>query len=454
MEQLLNLDQEVLITIKRLGINGEGIGYYKKQAVFVDGVFPPEQVVVKVTDLQRGYAKAEVVRIKVKAAKRVKPFCKHYGTCGGCQIQHIDYKEQLSLKEEMLMQAFNRYTNLDLDTIKFNPMIGMNNNKHYRYKAQMPVKNTEYGLTTGLYRKESNDLVPIIDCPVQDESINRVNQAILEICDKYEIFAFDPNTMRGLVRYIVVRGSNFNSDLQVTLVITIFNKALKEAAKEIIKIAGVTSVGISKNRDVKNIEIFGPEVEILEGNDSITEGIGEIRYHLKPKSFYQLNPQQAIKLYAEVKKHLDFSVDKVLVDAYAGSGAISMYLAPYAKKIVGIDISKESTYSARHNAKINKFDNLTFELGEVKDVLSSYYNKGFNPDVIIFDPPRSGLDPKTLDLLVRKPVKKIVYISCNPSTLTKNIKVLLKKYFVESVTPLDMFPHTSHIESITILKKK
>ena len=131
-----------------------------------------------------------------------------------------------------------------------------------------------------------------------------------------------------------------------------------------------------------------------------------------------------------------------------------MYLAPFAKKIVGIDISKESVYSARHNKKINKFDNLTFELGKVKDVLSAYYNKGFNPDVIIFDPPRSGLDDKTVDLLNRKPVNKIIYISCNPSTLAKNIKVLLKKYSVESVTPLDMFPHTSHIESITVLKRK
>ena len=350
-------------------------------------------------------------------------------------------------------ESFNLFTEL-INDIKFNSMIGMNNTKHYRYKAQMPVKNTDYGITTGLYKKESNDLVPIIDCPIQDDNINRINRRILEICDKYEIYAFDPLTMRGLLRYVVVRVSNFNDEVQVTLVITIFNRALKEAAKEIINVPGVVSVGISKNRDVKNIEIFGPEVEILEGKDSITEGIGEIRYHLKPKSFYQLNPQQAIKLYIEVKKHLDFKTDKVIVDAYSGSGAISMYLAPFAKKIVGIDVSKESTYSARHNAKLNKFDNLTFELGEVKDVLAAYYNKGFNPDVIIFDPPRSGLDDKTLDLLVRKTVKKIIYISCNPSTLTKNIKVLSRKYDVESVTPLDMFPHTSHIESITILKKK
>ena len=213
METILNLDQEILVTIKRLGINGEGIGFYKRQAVFVDGVFPPEQVVVRITELQKGYSKGEVVRIKVKSPKRVKPFCRHYPTCGGCQIQHIEYDEQIHLKEEMLKQSFERYTNIDLDTIKFNKMIKMNNPTHYRAKAQMPVKNTSQGVTTGLYKKESNDLVEISDCPIQDEGINRVNQEILEICDKHEIYAFDPDTMRGLLRYVVVRASNFNNEI-------------------------------------------------------------------------------------------------------------------------------------------------------------------------------------------------------------------------------------------------
>jgi 23S rRNA (uracil-5-)-methyltransferase RumA len=454
MEVILKKNQEVLVTIRRLGINGEGIGFYKKLAVFVDGVFPPEQVVVRITEVNRGHAKGEAVRIKVKAAKRVKPFCTHYKECGGCQIQHIAYSEQLALKEEMLKQTLDRYTDLDLSETKFNKMIGMNNNTHYRYKAQMPVRNTKTGLTTGLYKKESNDLVDILDCPVQTEGINRVNQRILEICDEHEIFAFDPTVMRGLLRYVVVRASNFNDDIQVTLVITIYNKALKEAAKDIIKIPGVKSVGISKNKDIQNHEIFGEEVEILEGDNTIVEGIGEIRYALKPKAFYQLNPNQAIKLYSEVKSRLDFSKDRVIVDAYSGSGSISFYLAPYVDKVLGIDIAKESIYSAKHNLKLNKVDNITFELGTVNNVLRDYYDKGFKPDVIIFDPPRSGLDAQTLDLLLAKKVSKIIYISCNPSTLAKNIKVLSKKYILEEVTPLDMFPHTSQIESINILTPK
>lgn len=454
MEALLKKNQEVLLTIKRIGINGEGIGYYKRQAVFIDGVLPPEEVVVKITEVNKTYCKGEVVRFNIKAKKRVKPFCRHYNECGGCQIQHIDYEEQLSFKSEMLNQAFDRYSGLDVNKITFNEIIGMNNPKYYRFKAQMPVRNSKNGMVTGLYKKETNDLVDVLDCPVQSERINEVNRKILSILDDHEVFAFDSTTMRGLVRYIVTRVSHATDQIQVTLVITIFNRALVNAAKEIIRITGVESVGISKNRDVKNVGIFGEEVEILEGKPSITEGIGQIKFDLKPKAFYQLNPEQAIKLYKEVKSHLDFEKDKVIVDAYTGSGAISIYLAQSAKRIYGIDINKESIYSARHNKKINKLDNVDFEIGEVKDVLPMLYNRGVDPDVIIIDPPRSGIDKDTLDVLTRKVVDKIIYVSCNPSTLAKNIKVLSKKYRVESVTPLDMFPHTSQIESITVLKKK
>ena len=454
MEPLLSVNQEVLITIRRLGINGEGIGYYKKQAVFVPGAMPPEQVVIKITEVSNNFCKGEVVRIKVKAKKRVKPFCKHYADCGGCQIQHIAYLEQLSLKEEMLAQSIERYSGLDITKIKFNGMVGMNNPRYYRHKSQMPVRNTEYGLTTGLYKPNTNDLVPVISCPIHAENINLVNQKILEICEKHDIRAFDSTTMRGLLRYVVIRESHNNGDMQVTLVITIYNKALHGAAEEILRIPGIKSVGISKNKDVSNFEIFGDEVEILSGDNTIQEGIGNIKYDLKPKAFYQLNPSQAVKLYKDIKTHLDFEKDKVIVDAYCGAGAISLFLAPFAEKVIGIDISKESIYSALHNKKLNKTENVGFAQGDVKTVLPMLFEKGYNPDVIIIDPPRSGIDPTTLDILNRKVINKIIYVSCNPSTLGKNLKVLSQKYRVQSVTPYDMFPHTSHIESITVLIKK
>ena len=454
MEQIVKKGQEILITIKRLGINGEGIGYYKRLAVFVPGVIPPEEAIVRITEVTSKFAKAELVRLKIKAKKRVKPFCKHFGVCGGCQIQHIDYEEQLLLKEEMLQQSFERYSGLDLKKIKFNEMVGMQNPRYYRHKSQMPVNNTKYGLTTGLFKLNSNDLVPIVDCPIHAENINFINAQILEICDKHEIFAFDPKNMRGLLRNIVIRESHQTGEIQVTLVITIFNKALHAVANEIVKLPNVVSVGISKNKDAKNVEVFGKEVEILAGKNSITEGIGDIRYDLKPKAFYQLNPSQAIKLYKAVKSHLDFEKDRIIIDAYCGAGAISMFLAKDAEKVYGIDINQESIYSALHNKKVNKFDSTHFAKGEVSKVLPYIYDKGVTPDVIVFDPPRSGIDPKTLDLLNRKVIKKIIYVSCNPSTLAKNLKVLSKKYKVVSVTPFDMFPQTSHIESLTLLVAK
>ncbi len=454
MEPLLRVDQEILLTIKRLGINGEGIGYYKKQAVFVPGAMPPEEVIVKITEANSNFAKGEVKRIRIKAKKRVKPFCKHYDECGGCQTQHIDYEEQLALKEEMLEQTIDRYSNLDISKIKFNEMIGMNNPKYYRHKSQMPVRNTKHGLTTGLYKVNSNDLVPVVHCPIHAENINFINEKIIQICDDHEIYAFDSKTMRGLLRYIVIRESHFNAEIQVTLVITIYNRALQDVAREIIKLPNVVSVGISKNKDASNVAVFGEEVEILQGRNSITEAIGKTKYDLKPKAFYQLNPSQAIKLYAHVKSLLNFEEDKVIVDAYCGAGAISMYLAPFAEKVYGIDVSKESIYSALHNKKINKFENVAFAEGEVNKVLPWIYNKDINPDVVIIDPPRSGIDDKTLDILTRKVINKLIYVSCNPSTLAKNLKVLSKKYKVISVTPFDMFPQTSHIESVTYLVKK
>ncbi len=454
MKPLLEKEQKILLTIKRLGINGEGIGYYKRQAVFVDGAMPPEEVIVKITEVKKNYCKGEVIKYNVRAKERVKPFCRHYGECGGCQLQHVSYEEQLSFKEEMLKQAIDRYTNVDITKIKFNDIIHMNNPRYYRHKAQMPVRNTEDGITTGLYKKETNDLVDILNCPIQNDRINHTNTEVLKILDKHEIRAFDFKTMRGLVRYIVTRVSHQTEEIQVTLVVTIFNRALQKAAKDIIKLPNVKSVAISKNKDVKNVAIFGDEVEILEGENYITEGINEIKYDLKPKAFYQLNPAQATKMFKKVKESLDFETDKVIIDAYTGSGAISIYLAPYAKQVIGIDVNKESIYSARHNKKINKLSNVEFEIGEVKDVLPRIYSKGINPDVIVIDPPRSGIDEKTLDLLTRKVVNKIIYVSCNPSTLAKNLSVLKSKYTIEEITPLDMFPFTSQIESVTILKKK
>ncbi len=453
METQLKLNQEILLTIKRMGINGEGIGFYKRQAVFVDGAFPPEVVIVRITELNRGHAIGELMHIRTKAFYRRKPFCKHFGVCGGCQIQHIAYDEQLRLKEEMLKQSFERYTSIDLEQVKFRPFNPFVNPRSYRFKSQMPVQNTKSGLVTGLYKKGTNDLVEVLDCPVQDDDINRVNQRILELCDEFEIYAFEPKDMQGLLRHIVTRKSEATGEIQVTLVVTIYNHALKDLAKKAMDIPSVVSVGISKNHDVKNHEVFGESYEILEGKPFITEKMGHLRYELNPKAFYQLNPKEAQIMYGYISELFDPS-EESLLDLYTGSGVMALFYAQQFKKVVGIDSNRSSIVSAKQNKKINEIKHVDFIEGDAYTELQKLFDQNETFDVAVFDPPRSGLDQKLMDLLLRHPMKKLIYVSCNPSTLAKNIKVLSRKYKVVSVTPFDMFPQTSHIESVTLLVRK
>jgi 23S rRNA (uracil-5-)-methyltransferase RumA len=454
MESPLELNQEVLITIKKIGINGEGIGYYKRQAVFVDGAIPPEEVVIRISDIKERHAIGELVRVKKKAFYRTRPFCKHYDVCGGCQLQHVKYEEQQRLKEDLLRQSFERYTKLDMGSVDFIPFNPIARPERYRQKAQMPVRNTKDGLKTGLYRRNSQKLVDVLDCPVQDERINRVNQEVLKICDKHNLYAFDPAKMRGLLRYIVTRRSEATGEMQVTLVITIFNKALKSAAKEIMALENVVSVAISKNHDAKNPHIFGDTYEILEGKESIPEKMGDVTYWLNPKAFFQLNPTVAQSMYEYVRTLFDFSKEKSMVDLYTGSGGMALYFANDFKHVSGIDVSSDSILSATRNRDYNKLENVDFYEGDANDILQKLNNKGKRFDVAVFDPSRTGLSSTMIKHLLKHPMKKLIYVSCNPSTLAKDINRLSQKYRLVSSKPFDMFPNTSHVESVNLLELK
>ncbi|TVP94189.1 MAG: 23S rRNA (uracil(1939)-C(5))-methyltransferase RlmD [Acholeplasmatales bacterium] len=454
MESILQKNQEVLITIRNLGINGEGIGYYKRQAVFVTGVFPPEEVVVRITDVKPNHAVAEVVRIKKKAFYRVKPFCPHFGMCGGCQIQHIAYDEQLRLKEDMLKQTFARYTALDVELLDFKSYPAEQTTRGYRHKAQMPVRNIKTGVVTGLYKLNSRELVDIRDCPVHDARINRVNKAVLTLCETHDIRAFDSKTMRGLLRTIVTRVSRATGEIQVTLVVTIYNHALQRLADDLLNEADVVSVAISKLHDASSPQMFGETYEVLAGKPVIIEAIGQVRFALNPKAFFQLNPETATTLYKKVKQLLTARGAKTVADLYCGAGAVALSLADTCDKVIGIDASKDSIASAKQNATLNETSNVHFEMGDAYTTLKALYDKGETFDACVFDPPRTGLDRNMIDLLNRRPVNTLVYISCNPSTLAKNIHALSRKYDVVSVMPFDMFPHTSHVESVTLLSLK
>lgn len=451
----LKVGQEFLVTIKRIGINGEGIGYYKKQAVFILGTLVGEEVVATCTRVAGGYAEAELVRVKRKSKHRVQPACEVYGQCGGCQLQHMSYQEQLRIKRDAVSQAIERYTNLDPEECDIHPTIGMKDPYNYRNRAQMPVGYDEDGVMVGFYSMNSRELVNVTDCDVQYEEINTVINHAVDLLDDYKVFAYAPKTKKGTARYIVVRRGFKTGEVQVTFVFANneFRK-MNALAKDLMKYCpDVKSVYLNINNEDTH-EIFGKEMKHIAGEKFISDELGRFKFNLSPRAFYQLNPEQTIKLYNQVKYAAALKGNEKVVDAYCGVGTIGQWVADKASEVRGVDITRQAIADAKENAKLNGLTNTYYAVGKAEQIVPKWANEGFKPDVVIVDPPRTGLGTELIEMLKRVQPKTIVYVSCNPSTLAKNLKELTKKYRVDYIQPVDMFPQTSHVEAVVRLVRQ
>lgn len=445
-------NKEYIVDIIDNGFDGEGIAKIDDFAVFIKGAIKGEKIRVLILKVLTSYAFGKIVEIIERSPKRIEPDCTTYKRCGGCSLRHIDYEETLQIKQNIVQSLVNKTLN---NKIEVNNTLSMKTPFYYRNKLQYPVGvNKDNKPVMGVFANRTHEIIPVDNCLIQNKQAQKVAKDAFEFIKNNNISIYNENTRSGLVRHIIVK-IGIKTDA-IMCIIVINGKSMpkeKEFVDYLInKNENVKS--IIKNINMKNTNvILGNENVNLFGNGYIQDVLGEYKFNISAMSFYQVNPVQAERLYNLGVKGAMLNKDDIVFDLYCGIGTISLFMAKYAKKVYGVEIVKEAIDMANENAKINDIENVKFIAGDVEVVLDQLINKnGIIPNVIMVDPPRRGLDNKSIDNILKIMPDRLVYISCNPATLVRDLSKLEDCYEVKSIQPVDMFPYTSHVECCSVLK--
>ena len=393
-----------------------------------------------------------MVSIIEPVSNRVEHECDVYKGCGGCHLQHMDYECQLLHKKRVVEDVLERVG--DIKSPSVDDVAGMNYPWQYRNKAQFPlVENDDGKLFSGFYRRGTHDIVVNEDCLIQHPLVNRTARKALEILNEYELSSYDEKHHRGFLRHLFVRAGVCTN--QALLVIVTREEVFpdgREIAKKIIeRVPELVGVMQNINSGQTNV-ILGNRTKLLAGNDYYTDYIGKLKFKISAQSFFQVNTVQTQKLYEKIKEYIAPDGDETVIDGYSGIGAISLFLAEEVKEVIGLETVEDAVRDARENAELNNIDNCLFYSGEMEELLPEICKKS-DGDILVIDPPRKGLSSKAVEKILSSGLSRIVYVSCNPSTLARDIKLLNKDYDLKRVKPVDMFPQTYHIETVSLLEK-
>lgn len=448
----LQVNQRIPLKIKRMGINGEGIGFYQKTLVFVPGALKGEEIYCQITDVKRNFVQAKLLKINKESKFRVQPACEIYQACGGCQIMHLRYDKQLDFKQDLLLQALKKFKPAGYEHFDIRPTIGMDQPTHYRAKLQFQTRSFKGEVTAGLYAEGSHRLIGITDCLVQDEETQTIINAVSDLLTKHRIPIYNERREQG-IRTVMVRRARQTGQVQLIFVTSCqvnLTRLIEQLTKQF---PAIVTVALNWNQS-KSSEIYGERTEILWGQEAISEAVLDYEFSLSPRAFYQLNPQQTEVLYGEAVKALDIDGTEHLIDAYCGVGTIGFAFARKVQSVRGMDIIPEAIQDARKNADRLGLKNTHYEAGKAEDIIPKWYEEGYRADALVVDPPRTGLDDKLLDTILHYKPAKMVYVSCNVSTLARDLAKLAKVYNVEYIQSVDMFPHTARTEAVVKLSKR
>ncbi|WEV43908.1 23S rRNA (uracil(1939)-C(5))-methyltransferase RlmD [Lactobacillus sp. ESL0684] len=445
-------NQIIELEITDLSYEAMGVAHYEGMTVFVTNALPGEVVSAKVLKVKKRFAFAKIEKIIKKSPNRVEIELNQWVQTGLASLAHLSYDQQLEFKRE---QVVNLLKKAHLDQVEVGQTVPSPDQTGYRNKAQVPVRMVNGQLEIGFFRKHSHDLVPLTNFFTTDPEIDRVLVKVRDILRENKVPAYDEVHNSGEVRYLDVRRSQATGEIMVILVCLDKDFAqLPQVAEEIKQIAGVTSLVLNHNPKKTNV-ILGKTDYLVFGLPQITDRIGEVEFKISPESFFQINSKQTPRLYDLAIKQAQLKPTDVVIDAYSGIGTIGLSVAKHVKSVRGIEVVRDAVKDANNNAELNDIHNAKYFAGKAEELMPRWAKKGITSDVIFVDPPRKGLTPEFIEAAVKTGPQKIVYISCNPATMVRDLQEFQKQgYDFNRIDPVDMFPQTPHVEAVTVLTKK
>ena len=457
----------VTVKIEDIGNSGEGIGKIDGYTLFIKDSIIGDVVEARIMKAKKNYAYAKLLNVVTPSEYRVEhPACQVVRSCGGCQIQEMEYGRQLQFKEDKVRENLMRIGGIPREILSgaMEPVVGMEEPFAYRNKAQFPIGTDRNGrIVTGFYAGRTHSIIPNRKCALGVEVNERILGIVIDFMEEYRISSYDEGEHRGLVRHVLIRYGFQTKEIMVCLVINGEELPHGEVlAQRLSAIEGMTSVTFSVNRERTNV-IMGDVIRPLWGQMYITDRIGDVKYQISPLSFYQVNPVQTEKLYRIALEYAGLTGTETVWDLYCGIGTISLFLAGKAKQVYGVEVVPQAVRDARNNAGMNGIRNVEFFEGKAEEVLPEFGRRyedehggeRYHADVVVVDPPRKGCDEGLLGTIVEMGAERIVYVSCDPATLARDLKFLRREgYEVERVRAVDQFPHTVHVETIVLIQKK